>query len=263
MQLLLFSGVGALVGMVPFVAAERKLIPAVRVSTSLAALSSIRLHIVAHMRGKLYDLAAALPLMVWYAWGIWQDIARDPGIRGSAPATFLLVQSLAHLASMGFGALLVALLILRMPPVGKSSGLMPRLMAVAGTFAVVGFQFLRPVGLSAGLSMVAISLVLIGMALTMYALVFLGRSFSILPEARQLVTRGPYALMRHPVYAFEEIAVIGTAMQFAQPFSILLLSVHFALQLARMNYEERVLAQTYPEYGEYASRTARLIPGLY
>jgi protein-S-isoprenylcysteine O-methyltransferase Ste14 len=37
----------------------------------------------------------------------------------------------------------------------------------------------------------------------------------------------------------------------------------FALQLARIRYEERVLRATFPEYDEYAKRTWRLIPGIY
>ena len=35
------------------------------------------------------------------------------------------------------------------------------------------------------------------------------------------------------------------------------------LQLVRIRYEERVLRETFPEYEEYAKRTAQLIPGIY
>ena len=36
-----------------------------------------------------------------------------------------------------------------------------------------------------------------------------------MPEARKLVTGGPYAYARHPLYAVEIITIVGTALQFA------------------------------------------------
>jgi protein-S-isoprenylcysteine O-methyltransferase Ste14 len=44
----------------------------------------------------------------------------------------------------------------------------------------------------------------------------LGRSISILPQARQLVTSGPYAFVRHPLYLGEMTAMLGIAMQTAR-----------------------------------------------
>ncbi|MDQ6741518.1 MAG: hypothetical protein M3Z97_01220, partial [Candidatus Dormibacteraeota bacterium] len=48
-----------------------------------------------------------------------------------------------------------------------------------------------------------------GMAYSIWALLYLRRSFSILPEARRLVTHGPYALSRHPLYLGEAVAALG------------------------------------------------------
>ena len=36
-----------------------------------------------------------------------------------------------------------------------------------------------------------------------------------MPEARRLVTGGPYALARHPLYTVEMVTICGTALQFA------------------------------------------------
>jgi protein-S-isoprenylcysteine O-methyltransferase Ste14 len=82
-------------------------------------------------------------------------------------------------------------------------------------------------------------------------------------EARRLVTGGPYALVRHPLYLAEEIAVIGLFLQYASPWSALLVVAHFAFQLQRMRNEEQILRDTFAEYATYARSTQRLIPGVY
>jgi protein-S-isoprenylcysteine O-methyltransferase Ste14 len=95
------------------------------------------------------------------------------------------------------------------------------------------------------------------------ALAWLGRSFSIMAEARRLVTHGPYALVRHPLYAAEVIGALGLFLQYASPWTALLMVVSMGIQLQRMRNEEQVLGATFSEYAAYAARTRRLIPGVY
>ena len=57
--------------------------------------------------------------------------------------------------------------------------------------------------------------------------------------------------------------IIGLALPFASIWVLLWLMVHFGLQFQRMRNEERVLRGAFSDYDDYASRTARLIPGLY
>ena len=140
---------------------------------------------------------------------------------------------------------------------------MPKLAALLGAFLGVAFLGLPRANISPELNIVSAMLIIAGSVYAIYALSFLGRSFSVLPEARHLVTGGPFTWMRHPVYFGEEIALIGIMLQFKQPWSGLLILVQFAWQIARMTFEERILSETFPDYAPYRVRTARLIPGIY
>ena len=102
----------------------------------------------------------------------------------------------------------------------------------------------------------------LGMAYSIWALVYLRRSFSILPEARRLVTGGPYALSRHPLYLGEGVAALGLLVTAAGPTAVVLAVVALGAQLLRIGWEEAVLAREFPEYAAYARHVARYIPFL-
>jgi protein-S-isoprenylcysteine O-methyltransferase Ste14 len=91
----------------------------------------------------------------------------------------------------------------------------------------------------------------------------LGRCFGLLPEARGLVTRGPYRLVRHPVYLGEFGAVAGLLLASPTTRNVLLAVAFAAAQTVRMRLEERELTDVFPEYVAYASRTPRLVPRLH
>ena len=92
------------------------------------------------------------------------------------------------------------------------------------------------------------------------SVVFLGRCFGVLPEARGLVTRGPYRLVRHPLYLGELTGFSGLVIASPTVVNILAAVLFAAGQATRMRLEERALAAEFPEYHVYASRTPRLIP---
>jgi protein-S-isoprenylcysteine O-methyltransferase Ste14 len=101
-----------------------------------------------------------------------------------------------------------------------------------------------------------------GSILATVVLLYLGRSFSILPEARRLVVTGPYHFVRHPLYATEMICMLGLVIQFTFWPAVTVFLMQLVIQLERMRIEEQLLSNTFPEYEIYASNTARLIPGL-
>jgi protein-S-isoprenylcysteine O-methyltransferase Ste14 len=169
----------------------------------------------------------------------------------------------AKLSLCAFCTLIVWMTMMRARPVAKLGGLRPRLEAAFGTFLVYALPMFPPALL--GPALIAISTALIGggTAAAVVILFRLGRSFSIMPEARKLVTTGPYRVVRHPHYLAELVATFGTFLQFASLATALLLSIQVAFQVRRMLNEETVLRRIFPGYDTYARNTARLLPGIW
>ena len=94
------------------------------------------------------------------------------------------------------------------------------------------------------------------------AVLYLGRCFGLLPEVRGLVTRGPYRLVRHPVYLGEFGAVVGFLVGAPSLWNLAAATLFAAAQGVRMRLEERALEQELPEYADYAAVTPRLLPRL-
>jgi len=175
----------------------------------------------------------------------------------------VVISLLGKLVALAFIALLLVLVFLRRPAKAKAKGLMPRLSAFFGTYLGLAIALLPPQPIGFALSLLSLMLLLGGLGFAVYALFHLGRSFSVMAEARRLVIDGPYAKVRHPLYLGEAVAMLGLTLQYLSPFALLLLTVQLAFQLIRMKNEELVLAKLFPEYGDYRTRTARLVPGLY
>jgi len=215
---------------------------------------------------KYYDAIAALPLILWFAYGALQIrpvLVSDAQLMGAGTATlFTYVQFVSLSLVALFDLLLIYLLVVRDRPVAKSKGVLPRAFGFVGTFLGVGILQLPVAHLSLGAQILAALLVGLGSLGSLLVLWRLGKSFSIMPEARRLVTGGPYAFARHPLYTVEMVTICGTALQFAAPWSWVLAAAVLALLWIRSHYEEQVLEAAYPEYGAYRARTKRFIPGV-
>ncbi|HSC20030.1 MAG TPA: isoprenylcysteine carboxylmethyltransferase family protein, partial [Rhizomicrobium sp.] len=211
-------------------------------------------------------LGAALPLIVWLGLGIFgltrqiaSEVARNPA------SVRLVLQIASEITTVCFLGLQIVFFIVRHLPTAKTMGILPRLVAAAAANAGLLFLLLPRVSfLPIGIAATSYLLVTAGMILSISVLMWLGRSFSVFPQARRLVVSGAYSVVRHPLYVSEFLASLGAMWQFSQPWAALIAIGTMAIQFPRMDYEEDVLARAFPEYAAYAGRVQwRLIPRVY
>lgn len=105
-----------------------------------------------------------------------------------------------------------------------------------------------------------IAIAALGEAIMTVGLFELRRSFSIFTEARELVTTGIYRYVRHPLYAGEIATVWGIVLSWPSLWAAAIGALFTALQLWRAKREERLLAETFPEYADYRVRAGLLWP---
>ena len=130
--------------------------------------------------------------------------------------------------------------------------------AMAATMALKAFSG----STSTGTVLAGETIALVGCAWLLASALALGRCFSILPEVRGLVTRGPYRLVRHPVYLGELTACAGLVIASPSGWNVTFAAGFFLAQAIRIRLEEEALTKEFPEYAEYAATTARIVPRL-
>ena len=103
-----------------------------------------------------------------------------------------------------------------------------------------------------------------GLAFALWARVTLGRNWSgvvTLKEGHELVERGPYRFVRHPIYTGMLIMSFATALvqsHMAGVLGVLLMFASFWIKLGR---EETLMLRQFPErYAAYQQRVKRIIP---
>ena len=104
---------------------------------------------------------------------------------------------------------------------------------------------------------------IIGTGFWIFSIMWLGNSFSILPAVRTIRTKGPYQIIRHPVYFSYLIIDIGLLLIFPSLWNILIISLGIYCYLIRIKFEEKMLLHT-EEYAKYMRKVKfKLIPLIY
>ena len=166
-----------------------------------------------------------------------------------------------RLLRLAFFSMLVVMYVIRLPTKKADRRPFVILVSFVGTFCIVATSFL-PSNPHGPLSvLVSDLLITAGMAWAVWGLAYLRRSFSIIPEARKLVTGGPFALSRNPLYLGEGIASIGVVLPGFSVWHALLLAIFVTSQLLRIHWEQKILQEAFgDEYGAYLRRVPMLLP---
>ncbi|MFZ4380722.1 MAG: methyltransferase family protein [Sandarakinorhabdus sp.] len=174
-----------------------------------------------------------------------------------------LLHVMQDLLSLAFVGMVVVMTIRRLPATRGPSGIEPRVTAIGGTFALMLLVALPPGQAPLAAQLAAVTLMALGLAGSLYALWHLGRAFSIAPTARELVTSGPYGIVRHPLYLTEAVTTAGVIIAFWSWPAVALGLFQLALQCRRIGHEEQVLRDAFPAgYDAYAARVPQLLPRL-
>ncbi|TYO65661.1 protein-S-isoprenylcysteine methyltransferase [Bradyrhizobium hipponense] len=161
-----------------------------------------------------------------------------------------------------FYVLLALLTVTRSPAKAQADGVLPGIAAFVGTYMPWTIAFFGKTD-QALPNLASTACVLIGMIMMLATIRHLGRSFSLVPQARNVVQTGPYRWIKHPLYLAEEIAVLGVMLRNPTPLTAVLLVLHIGVQVCRIYYEEDLLRRNCPEYAGYEASRWRLIPHVW
>ena len=103
-----------------------------------------------------------------------------------------------------------------------------------------------------------------GLAFCVWARATLGRNWSgtiTLKEGHELIERGPYRLVRHPIYTGLLVMFLATAIAFGHLGGFVAVVIAFASFWIKLSEEEKLMRQQFPEqYRSYEQRVKRIIP---
>jgi protein-S-isoprenylcysteine O-methyltransferase Ste14 len=103
----------------------------------------------------------------------------------------------------------------------------------------------------------------VGLIFVIIGKITLGRSFGIAPANRGIVARGPYLVVRHPIYSGYLLTHVGFLLANPTPWNIGVMLIADAALIARALMEERVLKAD-AEYQGYCQRVGwHLVPGVF
>jgi protein-S-isoprenylcysteine O-methyltransferase Ste14 len=187
----------------------------------------------------LYAIAFIVALAVWYVperiASFWLQSARDPTARQQDRGSlFVVIGSIGAGLALGF--------------------------SLATAWPGAAIPWFRPQVTISG-----VALILLGVALRWWAILTLGRYFTLdvaVRSTQAVVQSGPYRFVRHPAYSGTLLSLLGLGMALANWASVVaLLAGGLVGLLYRIRVEERALSEALGQpYVDYMRRTRRHIP---
>ena len=191
----------------------------------------------------VYLTRGGIVLLVWIAWLVyWGMSAADvkPAARHESKwsrASYII-------------PIVIAAILLSIPPTARG-----------------GFLFSRFLPPGTDAYWLGVILIAVGLGFTVWARQRLGRNWSGTVQVKkdhQLISDGPYRLVRHPIYTGILVAFLGTAVIIGHWGAILAVLIAFESFWRKLTLEERFMRETFGSvYEEYRARTAALIPYLF
>ena len=137
-------------------------------------------------------------------------------------------------------------------------------------FVVVQFLSLGLIGLTGPIlpgSFILLMIELIGLGLGVWAILAMGiGNFNIIPDPLKtsiLVRRGPYQLIRHPMYLALVLTTLPLVINYFSVFRFLIWITLLVNLTLKLNYEEGLLSEKLDGYRKYAGESSKIIPFLY
>jgi len=178
---------------------------------------------------------------LWACWAVyWWIASRDVKVSVREESA---LSRFAHIGPLLFAALLCAL--------------------PDWPLAWLGARFLTPGAASFAFGA---SLLAAGLAFAVWARFVLGRNWSgtvTLKDGHELIRRGPYRWVRHPIYTGLLGAFVGTAVAIGQWRAVLAVVIVCVALWRKLRLEERWLSEKFgAAYARYREEVAALIPFL-
>lgn len=112
-----------------------------------------------------------------------------------------------------------------------------------------------------------IILIIIACFLGVWAIISIRKSkFSIMPqpaEGSTLIKKGPYSVIRHPMYTSVILFAIGAVHMQYTLYRLMAAVLLIVVLIIKLNYEEKLLLKKFPEYKNYMNSSWRLVPYIY
>ncbi len=132
-------------------------------------------------------------------------------------------------------------------------------------FVIAGIVILAATGNLLSSSIVVIAVQLLAVGINLWARgSFPKKTFRVdaTPATEAIIRRGPYRLIRHPMYAAVLLFIWAAVLSHLAPLTVIVGAFVTLIAARRIVLEERFLCQRYPDYAVYAQATKAVIPYL-